>query len=70
MTSRIIIGVKIDSKGFLKKVKCRYVPRGFANNDYRANYLRRDTEMCTQEGLHLALQKFLNEEWLLGSDDF
>ena len=70
MTSRVIIGVKIDSKGYLKKVKARYVPRGFSNNDYRSLYLRRDTEMCTQEGLHLALQKFLNEEWLLGSDDF
>ena len=47
MSSRIIIGIKTTSDGFLKRVKCRYVPRGFAASDYRSSYLRRDSEVAT-----------------------
>ena len=57
MSSRIIIGVKTTSDGYLKRVKCRYVPRGFKASDYRAGYLRKDSEVCTPEGLCLMLQK-------------
>ena len=59
MSSKIIIGVKIDSQGYLKRVKCRYVPRGFASADRRESYIRRDSDMCSQEGLHMFLCKSL-----------
>ena len=65
MSSRLLFSIKTTSAGKLRKVKCRYVPRGFPKSDYRSAYLRRDTDMCTHEGLPLALQKILNSDWLI-----
>jgi len=70
MTSRIIDGIKTRSDGTFLKVKERFVPRGFLRNDYRGDYLRKDTVMTSAEGVHLVLQKALQEDWLLSTYDF
>ena len=70
MTSRLILAIKTTSLGELKKVKTRFVPRGFPRNDYRSSYIRRDTAMISQEGLYLALQKILNESWQVFGIDY
>ena len=70
MSSRLILAIKLFSDGSLKKVKCRFVPRGFANADFRSDYLRRDTKTVSCASLLLSLQSALNNRWKLATVDF
>jgi transposase InsO family protein len=74
LTSRIIWAIKIDLQTrMLKRVKCRFVPRGFYQNDRRAPAVRKDISTVCQESLILSLACYCrpeNSSWKIRITDY
>jgi hypothetical protein len=66
VSSRIIVSIKCDLRnGILKKVKARWVARGF--EDQRDLHVRSHT--CMERTVILALKKIADERWKSGTSD-
>ncbi len=68
MGSKIIWAIKTKPSGALKRVKVRFVPKGFG--DARNDQLRKDQDVLSGEGLLMILALAARRDWRLWTTDF
>ncbi|CAD7940144.1 unnamed protein product [Amoebophrya sp. A25] len=68
ITSKVIFAVKFTPEGAIKRIKVRYVPRGFS--DVRDSFLRKDQDVVSNEGLVFLLTLAALNQWELKTTDF
>ena len=68
ITSKVIYAIKLTPAGKLKRVKVRFVPRGFGGP--RIPTLRKEQDVVTNEGLFLFLTLAAQNQWDLSTVDF